>query len=311
MPEDRSQGGFRLRPGLAIIAMDGAVQLRAGEEEIHLIETDAPEVVQPLLEQLGQGLPREAILEAVGEEHGQLLDAVVEQLAAQRLLLHQPVDQEDEISLYLSHFMGYAPYPEIERPTGPVLVAGHRKCAALLARALGEHGIEVRVREDEGPSESELSGGSVKAIVCIWEQPDLEMVLRLNAAACRGRTACLFVDLSHGRHATVGPFYIPGEGACYQCFRERWRQNAAALEEFEAAQSAMLQRKEPLAAYGILPAFRYQVVGMACAELVAYLARHRAVGTLNRAATVDLEGLRAWTEPVWQIPWCPTCGVQP
>ena len=310
MPEDPSQGAFRLRPGVAIIAMDGAVQLRAGDEEIHTIETDAPEVVERLLEELGRGLAREAILEAAGEEHGPLLDAVIEQLAAQRLLLHQPVEQEDEIGLYLSHFMGYAPYPEIQRPTGRILVAGHRKCAALLARALEEHGMEVCTTGEGGPSDGELAGGSVKAAVCIWEQPDLEMVLRVNAAACRGRTACLFVDLSHGRHATVGPLYVPGEGACYQCFRERWRQNTAALEEFEAAQSAMLQRKEPLAAYGILPAFRYQVVGMACAELVAYLARHRAVGTLNRAATLDLEGLKAWTEPVWQIPWCPAGGAQ-
>lgn len=309
MPEDRSQGDFRLRPGLAIIAMDGAVQLRAGDEEIHLIETDAPGLVERLLDQLGRGLPREAILEAVGEEHGQLLDAVVEQLAAQRLLLHQPIDQEDETSLYLSHFMGYAPYPKIERPTGLIRIVGHRRCASLLARALEEHGIEAGVTGEGSPSE-EPADGSAKAIVCLWEQPDLETVFRVNAAACRNRTACLFVDLSHGRHATLGPFYIPGEGACYQCFRERWRQNTAALEEFEAAQSAMLQRKEPLAAYGILPAFRYQVVGMACGELVAYLARHRAVETLNRAATVDLEGLRVWTEPVWQIPWCPTCGAQ-
>ena len=67
----------------------------------------------------------------------------------------------------------------------------------------------------------------------------------------------------------------------------------------------------PLAAYGILPAFRYQVVGMACAELFAFLSRHRPVRTLNRVATVDLEDLKLWTEPAWQIPWCPACGAQP
>jgi bacteriocin biosynthesis cyclodehydratase domain-containing protein len=310
-PEEPSQETLWLRPGLAIIATEGAVQLRAGDEEIHLIETDAPEVVERLLEQLGRGLPRKAILEAVGTEHGQLLDAVVEQLAAQRLLSHEPVDPEDEIGLYLSHFKGYALYPKIERPTGPVLVAGHAKCAAVLAGALEEHGIEARMTEEGGPLESVLAGGTFKAVVCIWEQPDLEMVLRVNAAVCRGRMPCLFVDLSHGRHATVGPFYIPGEGACYECFRERWRQNTAALEEFDAARSAMIEGKERLPAYGILPAFRYQVAGMACAELIAYLARHRALETLNRAATVDLEGLRAWAEPVWQIPWCPACGAQP
>jgi bacteriocin biosynthesis cyclodehydratase domain-containing protein len=303
-----SEPVLRLRPGLAILAMDGAIQLRAGDEEIHVVQTDSPEVVEKLLHHLARGTPREAVLEGIGAEHAGLVDAVLEQLAAQRLLLDQPIDEADEITLYLSHFMGYAPHPNVRRPAGPVLVTGHRRCGDLLARALAEHAMDVRTTGDAGLSEDDLAHAEIKAIACIWEQPDLEMVLRVNAAACRGRTACLFVDLSHGRHATVGPFYVPGEGACYQCFRDRWRQNTAALAELEAAESAMLARHEPLVAYGILPAFRYQAAGMACGELFAFLARHRPVRTLNRAVTVDLEGMKLWAEPVWQIPWCPTCG---
>ena len=310
MSDGPSERAVRLRPGLAILAMEGAVQLRAGDEEIHLVETDAPEVMETVLHQLARGSPRGAILATVGAEHGPLVDALVEQLAAQRLLLDQPVDEADEISLYLSHFMGYVPYAEPRRPAGPVLVTGHGVCVDLLSRALAEHGIEVCAAEDVRELGDGALGDRAEAIACIWQQPDLEMALRVNAAACRLAKACLFVDLSHGRHATLGPFYMPGEGACYQCFRDRWRQNTAALAEFEAAESAMLAGDGPLAAYGVLPAFRYQVVGMACAELFAFLSRHRPVRTLNRVATVDLEDLKLWTEPAWRIPWCPVCGAE-
>jgi bacteriocin biosynthesis cyclodehydratase domain-containing protein len=309
MSSDPRKPGFRLRPGLAVIPMDDAVQLRAGDEEIHLIETDTPDVVEKLLAQLSEGLGPEALGKTAGREHADLVDTLIDRLAAERLLLNEPIDQDDEIARYLSHFMGYAPYPEVRRPTGPVWVTGHSAGVDLLAEALGEHGVEVYATAHAGPSENDDTGRHVEAIVCIWERPDLPMVLRVNAAACRRRTPCLFVDLSHGRHATLGPFYVPGEGACYHCFRQRWRQNTAAPAEFDAAESAMLDRQGPLPAYGTLPAFRYQVVGMACGELFAFLSRHRPLRTLNRAATVDLEGLRLWTEPSWQIPWCPTCGA--
>ena len=309
MSNDPRKPGFRLRPGLAVIAMDDAVQLRAGDEEIHLIETDTPDVVERLLAQLSEGLGPEALRKTVGQEHADLVDTLIDRLAAERLLLNEPIDEDDEIARYLSHFAGYAPQPVVRRPAGPVAVTGHWASADLLGRALGEHGVEIYRTAPAEPPESDDVNHGVEAIVCIWERPDLQMVLRVNAAACRRRTPCLFVDLSHGRHATLGPFYVPGEGACYHCFRQRWRQNTAAPAEFDAAESAMLDRQGPLPAYGILPAFRYQVVGMASGELFAFLSRHRPLRTLNRAATVDLEGLNVWTEPSWQIPWCPTCGA--
>jgi len=314
-----SRNGPRLLPGTAVIAMDRAVQLRAGDEEIHVIETDVPEVVEKVLLLLAEGRGPETIgetiSETIGREHDDLVSALIERLAAVNLLQQRPdngsnmVDEDDQIARYLSHFTGNSPCGRVQRPSGPVSITGHGGGGELLGRVLGEHGIEARLFAGAELPEDHDAGFRPKAIVCIWEQPDLDMVFRVNAAACRRRTPCLFVDLSHGRHATLGPFYVPGEGSCYQCFRQRWRQNTETPAEFDAAESVMLDRGEPLPAYGILPAFRHQVVGMACAELFAFLSRHRPLRTLNRVATVDLEGLRIETEPSWEIPWCDACGA--
>jgi oxazoline/thiazoline synthase len=148
-------------------------------------------------------------------------------------------------------------------------------------------------------------------IVVAWEQPDLSRVLSANHAVITRRVPCLFVDLSHGQHATLGPFYVPNEGACYECYRQWWRRNSRALTELDAAHEQMLTSGRPHPAYGTLPAFRHWLAGMAAAELQALVAGHRPLRTLNRQITIDLEHLAVHGEPVWRIPWCPACGDPP
>jgi len=349
MSENAHRRKLYLRPDLAVIRMEIGVQLRAGDEEIHTIETELPEVVETMLQSMTGGADRASLEKAVGEENRVLIDNMIQQLAAAGLLLEQPIESGDTIGRYLAHFVhdglrrpqsqssngsrhspsavtktqtpvfpanGTGTVPAIlnlktgsQRPIGPVAVTGCIESERLLVRAISEHGIEVITIDGESPLDA-TDGPRVGALVCIWEQPNLKHVLRVNDAVCRWRMPCLFVDLSHGQHATLGPFYVSGEGACYQCYRNRWRENTATPAEFEAAESAVMHDGQILPAYGILPAFRYQVVGMACAELFALLARHRPLQTLNRTATIDLEGMKLWTEPCWQIPWCPICGTE-
>jgi bacteriocin biosynthesis cyclodehydratase domain-containing protein len=301
---------LRLRTGLALIEMDGAVQLRAGDEEIHVVESDSPELVLRLLQMLAEGADVERLYEQAGQADRELVTALLEQLAAERLLVDREYEGGDEIVRYLAHFAAFAPHIELRRPRGSVCVVGGSPSAGLLARALDEHGVAATCVA--GPVDwVEACAEPPTALACICERPDAAYAERVNAAACQRRLPCLFVDLSHGRHATIGPFFVPAEGACYRCYRDRWRQNAAAAAEHAAAERVMIESQKPLPSYGLLPAFRYQVVGLACGEMFALLSRHRALCTLNRVATVDLERMRIWTEPCWRIPWCCTCGTKP
>lgn len=308
MPEASDNRKFYLRPDLAVIRMATGVQLRAGDEEIHVIETGSPEVVERVLTLLASGCDRRTLHDSAGEANRDLTDDVIAQLVSAGVLLDQPIEPSDTVSRYLAHFIKDGARASRER-LRPIAVAGRGDCVQLLGQGIREHGIDVFAANTDSLIKH-VEDSHVGAIACIWEQPDLRRALDVNAMACRHRLPCLFVDLSHGGHMTVGPFYVPGEGACYQCFRQRWRENTAALEEFAAAESAMLDSGQPLSAYGILPAFRYVVVGLACAELFALLAGHRPLRTLNRTVTVDPDGMKLWTEACWQIPWCPACGKE-
>ena len=298
--------GSRLRPGVAVIANGDHIQLRAGDEDIFILETDACEDAQRWLRQLAAGLTVAEVQAGIPTDGLPMWNAVVAQLESERLLSDQQIDPGDEIATYLSHCT--APGALVERPQGQIIIHGKTRSAQLLAAAVAEHRF-VPVLEDAALDEAARPATSVVLEVCLWEQADLSRTMQINAQAVAAQRPCLFVDLSHGRHATVGPFYVPGEGACFHCYRQRWRQNTAAPEEFDAATEAMMDRNAPLPAYGLLPASRYQVVGIACAELFAFLTRHRPLRTLNRIVTVDLEGLQMASEPCWQIPWCATCNT--
>ena len=275
-----------LRPGVAMIPMDGAVQLRVGDEEVHVLRTDAAPRLEGLLARLDGARDRSAE-PPLGAEDAHLLDDLVSQLDSLGLLASAPSGDPG--------------------PAPRVAVVGHAPGAELLASILSEHALAASVREREQATTGDLAPA---ALVCVCEAPDLALQLAVNDAACAAQIPCLFVDLSHGRHATVGPFYLPDDGACYRCFRARLRENTAAFAELLAAEGQMIATGRPLAKSGCLPAHRHLVAGLAAAEVVAFFTRERPLRTLNRALTVALFQVEMWSEPVWRVPWCESCGDQ-
>lgn len=274
-----------LRPGVAVIPMDGAVQLRVGDEEVHVLRTDAVERLTGLLTRLDGDRGRAAESPPLGAEDAHLLDDLVAQLDSLGLLATERASDP--------------------APAARVSVIGHAPSAELLAAILGEHGLAASVREREHAT----TGDPAPAVLaCVCEAPDLALQLAVNDAACAAKIPCLFVDLSHGLHATVGPFYLPDDGACHRCFRARLRENTAAFAELLAAEEQMITTGRPLAKTGCLPAHRHLVAGLAAAEIVAFTTRERPLRTLNRALTVALSRAEMWSEPVWRVPWCQACG---
>lgn len=300
-----------LRTGVAIIPMDGAVQLRLGDEEVHVLRTDAPELIRETLEQLDGTRDRQALLARLGPDAARLLDDLLDDLLAELAragMLSAPGAQLDEVRAYLSPTASGTPDPMTALKRARVAVVGHARAAGLMAQVLAEHGIDAtpveRARVVDG-----RAPGPDSAVVCVCEQPDLTLLFEVNDAVCNAGLPCLFVDLSHGRHASVGPFYVPGDGACYRCLRARLHENTAAYAELLAAERRMLESGNPLPAPGCLPAHRHVVTGVAAGEVVAFFARHRPLRTLNRAITVALEHARMWSEPVFRVPWCSGCAT--
>lgn len=267
--------------------MDDAIQLRAGDEYVHLLRVDQPELALRVLGLLDGRIDRDALLRELGAEHEGFVVALLSTLDEWLV----PASRFD----YLAHFGDVAPRLAAAR----VLVCGHTESIDALAVACHAH--EIAYHTDlEAIEPHDL-------IVCAIERPDLALQHRIAELATRAHVACLFVDLSSGRHATLGPLYVPSESACIVCFRTRLHENSESPAELAAIDQHMLETERPLPAFGLLPAHRQWVLGMAMTEVIAFYTRHRPLRTLGRAVTVSFEELRTWSEPVWRVPGCPVC----
>lgn len=293
----------KLSPAIAVIVGEQVVQLRAGDESVFVLETRHPNALAAWLDSLRQ--PHDQAPESpsfsrdyVTSLHGQLLGA--------GLLIDASVNDSPN-SRYWVHWPRTLQGEPVRPPKGHVRIVSPDPFGAILANVLSDQGFTCHSTPALGDGDDERHD---LAWVIAWESPHLSFALDANERAARHRVPCLFVDLSHGRHATVGPFYLPGEGSCYACFRRRWREGSASRAEHEAAEQAMLATRRPLPAFGCLPAFRHGAAAFAALELTALAVGHRSLNTLNRALTIDWEGLSTWLESAWRFPWCEVCGTQ-
>jgi len=300
-----------LRPGVSVIPMSDGVQLRAGDEDIHVLRVDSPRWAVALLKAIDGTRDRDALVE-LADGDAAWIDDLLTQLNDAGLLTNGQSKHHDPIAVHLSQYMTDPQQAVDALRRATVAVVGHPSCVAPARRLIDEHAMQSFSVPLQGRGDGDGDGDvpiiTCDLVLCAWSAPDLDLVERVNAAAIAQRQPCLFVDLSHGRHATVGPIFVPGEGACHACFRARLHENTAAYDELIAVEQAMRASRDALPGVPPLPAHVSHALGVAVAELVAFIVEHRPMRTLNQAITIDFDQGRSWTEPVWRVPWCPACG---
>lgn len=312
-----------LRPGIAIVPMPEGVQLRLGEVDTYVLETDQPRVVEALLQCFDGSHTKSQLMEVARALPGGSdvreadVEQLVQQLDAAGLLLLEPIDHGDAVAAYLAHHVSQPTTAVRRLRASRVVLMGEGALTNALASLLASYGITtVAFREanvirhgtgaatkDAGPADA-VPGDLLIAATEAFDPLSME---RANNAAITARLPCLFVDASPGRRAIVGPLYVPGEGACWACYTERRRQNAASYRDLAAAEQHARRTGKALSAFGLLPSHVQHIAAVAVGEAVALLAGYRAPRTLNGVLVIDLETAAAPREAVWALPWCAAC----
>jgi len=216
--------------------MDSSVQLRAGDEEIYVIDHADPGLVVHVLE----GLDGRSRADLVTEFGLEVVDFVISELESEGLLVGENLTG---VELYLSHFGNSS-------VSMSVSVVGHTQMVEVLKDQVQKNGMTVS--EDIAPGD---------VVLCVVERPDLGFLEQVNRECVGSGRAVLFGDLSHGHHATVGPFYVPGDGACYQCSRTRVVENTASRQE-QVAFDEFQREGGPTQSFGVLPEPGEEEVGL-------------------------------------------------
>lgn len=143
-------------------------------------------------------------------------------------------------------------------------------------------------------------------VVAAPTPPELPRLEEWNRRALAARTPWLQVLPFDGRMTAIGPLYVPGETACYECYRRRRAANVAyPVADYWALEASPASYPSP-------PPLRHMAVGLAAMLALQWLsdrlgneAQSRVPATMHAltwSGTVQLD-----SHPVHRVPRCPVC----
>lgn len=182
-----------------------------------------------------------------------------------------------------------------------VLVGGGGHLASEVAAILQRSRVGVAPGGDAHSFSSLMLDGNDVGVWCA-DSPDEDELREVNLSAARSGTPWLAATLG-ADHATVGPFVLPGQSACHECFRLRLLSNRSMLDD---ALGVPVTRSQPPSA---LPTcFVTLVAATAASEVVrrlSGLARPTSVGAFLSLTPAEALATR---HEVLKLPRCPVCG---
>ncbi len=138
-----------------------------------------------------------------------------------------------------------------------------------------------------------------------WRPDELD---EINRRAIEFRQPWLLLGAWASR-TLVGPIFVPGETACYTCYRRRLDSHRRYREAYEILDKwrrseASSPHPEPVA-----PAIATLVSAWTALELVAYFRGPILPRTLGRVLVYYPLETRLTTETVLRMPWCTACSA--
>jgi molybdopterin-synthase adenylyltransferase len=181
---------------------------------------------------------------------------------------------------------------------------GARKvdCAARWVRAFDPAlDVDARPQRVRGPRDVAALLDGADALVQVADQPPYTLNRWVNAA-CLARRVPFITAGQVPPLLRIGPFYLPGRGACFACHERQLRAASPHYDELVAHRQAT--SGEP----AITLAPSSGLIGtMVAGEVLHLLADGLTPATAGRALLLDLRTLESRWEAVARDPHCPAC----
>ena len=287
-----------LRPGYRVLVDGGRVLFEHGQRVVVFEGAAATALLPRLLPLLDGGRTVPEIAAALGPASLPAVEHALRQLAGRRLLDEGPAPAlarplRETVAMLAAEAELPAAIVAERLAAARVAVLGSSRCAADAAILLAEAGVAVarprRWRDARGDF-----------VLAAPSRAEAGALRRLDRRLLRRGVAWLPVPPYDGRTQVVGPLIVPGETACFCCYRLRRAAASGYGEELLALERAAV------AAPSLAPLDRL------AAEL-AVLAALRWLGTRDarlpgRLQTVALErGAVVDSHLVLRVPRCPSC----
>ena len=192
-----------------------------------------------------------------------------------------------------------------EKAVHPPSIAATSVIAAPSASVHGSGRVADETREalaDLGIAIVPAGQGAPALHVACTDAGGHEDLRRINREALASRTPVLFAALQ-GHKALVGPFVVPGETACFECYHHRLSANLAFPEETLAFLGGRAEARTQAA-----PRLYAREVAFHVASQVAKYTRGlRSLCLFDELLEVDLLNYDLAVRHVLKLPRCPVC----
>jgi bacteriocin biosynthesis cyclodehydratase domain-containing protein len=309
---------LRLRPGLTIVpggdddpdatwAMINSRVLRLRGES-----------ARRLLAAIDGTRTLEGVAEALGAASPAALAAAVERLRSFGLLEPEGSEAFAALSPLVRALAdlgadGVAVAAELARAR--VAVVGDGALGRAVGAALEGAGVGgvVHLAPPAGDEDAPAGLLEADAAVAALDAGDPDTLARLNALALRLELPWIQLE-ARGFELRVGPFFLPGQTACWTCYESRLEANAPGSPERRAVRAAQQRSGAPQApADDVTPGVAGTGAEICALEVVRFFAaRVSEVAPELYGAFADYSLLahRAAPHRVLRLPRCPSCGVR-
>ncbi|HET7567576.1 MAG TPA: TOMM precursor leader peptide-binding protein [Gaiellaceae bacterium] len=293
---DRTPNRPRLKPWYRIAHRDRGVILRYGGSVLEFGGEVAQRLLPRLLPLLDGTRTVEAIVAELGEPARPAILNALSLLGSHRLLDEAPPETLDPGALRTVELLAASdPYASdtqavAERLAGArVSVLGSGGAARLLPDLLSPLEVEAAAWDDGVWPVGDL-------VVVAPAAAELGLLRDWNRVALERGFAWLQVLPFDGQLAAVGPLFVPGQSACYECYRRRRAANVSPLPD------------DGLGDFPSAPALDAVLAGQAA--LVAL--RHLGLGdggAVGVLLALEQSPAAASRHVVHRVPRCPECSL--
>jgi bacteriocin biosynthesis cyclodehydratase domain-containing protein len=288
-----------LKPWYRLAAEDDRIVLEYAQAAVVFDGAAAGRLLPALLPLLDGEHSIGEIVAILGEPAAPAIEQALKLLADHRLLTSPlPTAADDTLRfLFATDRRGADPADLVASlDQARVAVAGSAGVGEELARVLrcsGIRGIE-RGSLSNGPS------GTAELVVVAPGVAELRELEAWNRHCLSQGTTWLALLPCDGRVAPVGPLFVPGETACYDCFRIRRASTCGYAEEFWSLEGSAVEAPDALP-------LRRAVAGVAGWLVLRWLAgRDASLPGIVHALEIG-SSLTLAQHHVWRVPRCPSC----
>jgi bacteriocin biosynthesis cyclodehydratase domain-containing protein len=337
MSSERVETVYKVVPVHLIKLEDGTI-LKRGTLETYVRGEMAFEVLHSVLANAAEGATIEELLAGFGQEDRSVVDQILHQLIARRLMIRAndtggfETGSETAENIFYWEFGQDAESVRARLREVRIAIIGVNEIARELAQCLSVSGFEdplvvdcdrLRSRRfylDDGGLDVDSWTGAVPISESEWERQEqhrntecvvatsdhggLHWLRRWNARGVARRQHFFPVTMQN-LTGCVGPYVIPGETACFECVRARQNSNLSRPDHQRAAEKVAFECQDVLGYHPLMP----RVVAHAAAmELVKFWSRALPFAQAGSLIEIDLLTPRLTTRKVLRIPSCPVCG---